>query len=117
MDVTLLKSKLHRVRTTSRSVDYVGSIGIDETLMTAAAILPYEKVLVADVRNGNRFETYAIPAPAGSGTISVLGAAAHLVEEDDQLIVFTFAHYSPAEAAVHKPIIIHVDDHNQPKEL
>jgi len=117
MELTLLKSKIHRVRTTDRAIDYVGSIGIDETLMKAADILPYEKVLVANVRNGNRFETYAIPTPANSGTITVLGAAAHLVEEDDELIIFTFGQYTPEEAAGHKPIVVHVDKHNHPKEI
>ena len=113
---TLLKSKLHRVHTTERSVQYVGSIGIDENLMKAADIQPYEKVLVADVNNGSRFETYAIPAPAGSGTISILGAAAHLVDDEDELSIFTFCQYTPEEAAQHKPIVIFVDEQNRARE-
>lgn len=112
---TLLKSKLHRVHTTERSVQYVGSIGIDENLMKAGDIQPYEKVLVADVKNGARFETYAIPAPAGSGAISVLGAAAHLVDDGDELIIFTFGQYEAQECVGHKPTVVFVDEKNRPK--
>jgi len=112
MKRTLLKSKLHRVRITDCSISYIGSIGIDEELMEAADIIPYEKVLVADINNGNRLETYAIPTPRGSGKITILGAAGRLVEEDDMVIVMSFASYSSDEAADHKPKVIFVDDEN-----
>ena len=112
MKRTLLKSKLHRVRITDCSVSYVGSIGIDEALMEAADIIPYEKVLVADINNGNRLETYAIPTPRGSGKITILGAAGRLVEEDDLVIIMSFASYSSDEASNHSPKVIFVDNDN-----
>jgi len=113
MKRTLLKSKLHRARITDCSISYIGSIGIDEELMEAADIIPYEKVLVADINNGNRLETYAIPTPRGSGKIKILGAAGRLVEEDDMVIIMSFASYSSDEAADHKPKVIFVDDENR----
>jgi aspartate 1-decarboxylase len=113
MKRTLLKSKLHRARITDCSISYIGSIGIDEELMEAADIIPYEKVLVADINNGNRLETYAIPTPRGSGKITILGAAGRLVEEDDMVIIMSFASYSSDEAADHKPKVIFVDDENR----
>ena len=108
----LLKSKLHRVRITDCSINYVGSIGIDEALMEAADIKAYEKVLIADITNGNRFETYAIPAERGSGKITILGAAGRLVEVDDLIIVMAFASYSPEESSAHKPKVVFVDENN-----
>ncbi len=113
MNRILLKSKLHRVRVTDTSVDYVGSIGIDEELMQAADIVPYEKVLIADIDNGNRLETYAIPEARGSGRITILGAAGRLVYKDDVIIVFAFGQYTPEEVAAHKPKIVFVDEHNR----
>ncbi len=113
MNRILLKSKLHRVRITDCSINYVGSIGIDAALMEAADIIPYEKVLIADITNGNRFETYAIPEERGSGKITVLGAAGRLVEEDDLVIVLSFASYPQEEAGAHKPKVIFVDEKNQ----
>jgi len=113
MKRTLLKSKLHSVRITDCAINYIGSIGIDEALMEAADIVPYEKVLVADINNGNRLETYAIPAPRGSGKITILGAAGRLVEEDDKVIIMSFASYSPEEASTHSAKVIFVDNDNQ----
>ena len=113
MTRTLLKSKLHRVRLTSCALDYVGSIGIDEKLMEIADIIPYEKVLVVDVTNGARFETYAIPTPPDSGEISVYGAAAHLVNPNDILIIFSFAQYDEQEAKSAVPTLVFVDNNNR----
>lgn len=110
---TLLKSKIHRARVTDASVHYVGSVGIDETLMKAADIMPYEHVMIADITNGARLETYAIPEPAGSGKISILGAAAKLIKKDDLVIIFTFGAYAPEEIASYAPRIVLVDEHNQ----
>ena len=87
---TFLRSKIHKARVTAADVDYVGSITIDSALMERADIAPYEKVLVVDNTNGNRLETYAIPAEPGSGTIQMNGAAAHLVRAGDEIIVMTF---------------------------
>lgn len=111
---TLLKSKLHRVRVTGSSVHYVGSIGIDENLMKAADIQPYEKVMVADIDNGARLETYAVTEPPGSGKITLLGAAARLIHTNDLVIIFSFGGYTPEEVENHKAKVIFVDEDNQP---
>jgi len=113
MFVKLLKSKLHRMTVTSARLHYPGSIGIDAKLMEAAGIVPYEFVLVADLENGNRLETYAIPAEAGSGEVEILGAAAHLVKQGDLVIIMSFGYFSPEEAKAHKPKILVFDENNR----
>jgi len=115
MQYQLLKSKLHRVRVTDCSMHYIGSIGVDEDLMDAAKIVPYEKVLVADIDNGERFETYVVPEARGSGKIRVLGAAARLVHKGDLLIIIAFGTYSEEEQKTHTPAIVFVDEHNRQK--
>ena len=112
MYVTLLKSKIHRAKVTDTNLDYTGSITIDQDLMDAASIQPYEKVLVANITNGTRHETYTVAGPRGSGVICVMGAAAHLVNTGDRVIIMNFAVYDAAEAAQHKPKIVVVDDDN-----
>ncbi len=84
--------------------------------MEAAAILPYELVLIADLNNGNRLETYVVPAEAGSGRIEILGAAAHLIEEKDIVIIMGFGFYTPDEAKLHKPKVLVLDEKNKIKE-
>ncbi len=91
MQVSMVRAKLHHARVTGADIEYVGSITIDTDLLTQAQMVPYEKVLVVDVDNGARFETYIIPGEAGSSTIRVNGAAAHLVNLGDRLIVLAFA--------------------------
>ena len=88
MQVTLLKSKLHRAAVTSVRPDYSGSLSIDQTLMEAAGFLHHEKILVGNIANGERFETYCIPADHGSGEIGLNGAAAHK-ETRDPLVIMT----------------------------
>lgn len=112
MFLNLLKSKLHRGRVTSTKVDYPGSIGIDSELMAAAGISHYEKVLIADLTNGNRLETYVVPAEAGSKQIEVLGAAAHLIEGKDIVIIMGFGQFTPEEAREHKPKVVVLDENN-----
>jgi aspartate 1-decarboxylase len=114
MFTKLLKSKLHRARVTNVKLHYPGSIGIDEDLMQKSGIAPYEAVLIADINNGNRFETYAIPTERGSGKIEVLGAAARLVNPGDIIIVLDFALYEEDEAKDHKPKVVALDEKNQP---
>ena len=109
----MLKSKIHRARVTEIRLNYPGSILIDSALMKKTGILPYEGVLVADLTNGNRFETYAVPAPANSGQIIVLGAAARRVKKNDIVIIFSFAYCTPAEAKKLKPKVILLDEHNK----
>ncbi len=106
---TLLKSKIHRAFVTDANPDYVGSILIDEELMDRTDIWNFEKVLVCDVTNGNRFETYAIPGERGSGIVAVQGAAARLVDNGDCIIIMAFdLTDEPIE-----PKMILVDDTNK----
>ena len=115
MQLTLLKGKIHRARVTECNLHYAGSIGIDEDLLSAANILPYERVSVANVTNGARFDTYVLPAPKGSGTIAIYGAAAHLAKMNDIIIIFAWADMDEKEAQGFKPSICLVDENNKIK--
>jgi len=117
MFVKALKSKLHRATVTDAKLHYLGSIAIDSALMKAAGILPYESVLVADLNNGNRLETYVVPADANSGQIVVLGAAAQLIKPKDTVIILNFAYYTPDEAKKLKPKILVLDENNKIKTI
>jgi len=99
-----LRAKIHRATVTEADLEYMGSVTIDESLMARVDIAPYEKVLIVDNTNGARLETYAIPGPAGSGTICINGAAAHLVKAGDQVIIMAFE-YS-AEPGEPKQILV-----------
>jgi aspartate 1-decarboxylase len=110
---TMLKSKVHRATVTGADVDYVGSITLDADLMDAADLLEGELVAVLDVTNGARLETYVIPGPAGSGTVQLNGAAAHLVHPGDVVIVVAYAQMDEAEARARRPAIVFVDDRNR----
>ena len=112
----MLKSKLHRARITETRLHYPGSILIDAALMKAAGILPYESVLIADLTNGNRIETYALPASPDSGEVVVLGAAAKRMKKDDVVIIFSFVYCTPAEAKKLKPKVILLDNRNRIKK-
>lgn len=113
MTLTLLKAKIHGARVTGADLDYEGSILIDSSLLEMSGILPHEKVHVWDRTNGNRFETYAIAAPPGSGTVLVNGAAAHLAKEGDVVIVSAFAQFTPEEARNHHPSVVLVGEGNR----
>ncbi|MGB2866377.1 MAG: aspartate 1-decarboxylase [Sedimentisphaerales bacterium] len=113
MFVKILKSKLHRARVTETKLHYPGSIAIDSALMEAAGILPYESVLIADLDNGNRLETYVVPAEAGSRQIVVLGAAAQLIKPKDIVIILSFGFLTPEEAKEFKPKIAVLDENNK----
>ncbi len=108
-----LKGKIHRATVTGSKVDYPGSIGVDTDLLTAAGILPYEHVLLANITNGARVDTYVVPAPAGSGEVTVLGAAARQFSIGDIVIIMNFALYSPDEMADHKPKVVIPDEKNK----
>ena len=112
MQIQLLKSKILRAEVTDSSVDYEGSLGIDTDLMDRVGLLPYEKILVGDITNGARFETYAIPAPAGSRTIALNGAVAHLGKIGDLLVIMSFVSLTPEEARTWKPKTIVVAERN-----
>ena len=113
MFVKILKSKLHRARVTDTKLHYPGSLAIDSALMEAAGILPYESVLVADVNNGIRLETYVVPAEAGSGEIVILGAAAQLIKPKDIVIILGFGYVTPDEAKDFKPKVVVLDEDNK----
>jgi aspartate 1-decarboxylase len=108
----MLKSKIHRATVTQADLDYVGSVAIDAALMEAADLIEGEQVVIADITNGARLETYVITAPRGSGTISINGAAAHLVSPGDLVIIMNYAFYEDAEARRLKPRVVHVDGAN-----
>lgn len=109
----MLKSKIHRARVTDANVDYEGSITIDSSLMKAADILPWEKVYLWDVTNGERLETYAIPGKEESGVVCVNGAAAHHVRVGDLVIIATFAEYEDEACQNFEPKRILVDEKNR----
>ena len=106
MFLTILKSKIHRVTVTEANLDYIGSITIDEALMEAANIYAGEKVQVVDNTNGARIETYVIAGRRGSGCICINGAAAHLVNVGDTVIIMAYALMTPEEAKSFKPAIV-----------
>jgi len=109
----MMKSKIHRATVTQADLHYVGSITIDEALMEAADLLEGEQVAIVDVTNGARLETYAIPGERGSGIIGINGAAAHLVQPGDLVIIMSYAMLDEAEARAHKPRVVHVDAANR----
>lgn len=114
MQRIMLRAKIHKATVTESRLDYEGSLALDSDLMAAVRILPYEKLMVANLANGNRFETYAIPAEAGSGTVSLNGAAALLGAVGDRIIIFTFGVVSEQDAASHRPLILVLDENNKP---
>lgn len=109
----MLKSKIHRATVTQADLDYVGSVAIDVDLMEAADILEGEQVVIADITNGARLETYVIPAPRGSHTITINGAAAHLVHRGDLVIIMSYVLLDDAEAKAWQPRVVHVDEANR----
>jgi aspartate 1-decarboxylase len=117
MQRTLLLAKIHSCTLTAAKLDYVGSISIDEVLLDAAGILPYEQVQVVNVANGERLITYAIPAPANSGAVELNGAAARLGMKGDRLIIMTYAELDAEEVKTHCPTVVLVDERNRLVEV
>jgi len=113
MQRRLFKSKIHRATVTQADLNYEGSVSIDADLMAAADILPHEEVHIWNVSNGNRLATYALQADAGSRVICINGAAAHLCQPGDKVILSTFVTLDPAEVAAHSPTVVLVDDGNR----
>ncbi|MBI2383889.1 MAG: aspartate 1-decarboxylase [Gammaproteobacteria bacterium] len=113
MQLTLLKSKLHRGRVTHSELDYDGSCAIDTKLLDAAGILEFEQIQIYNITNGERFTTYAIKAEPGSGIISVNGAAAHKARVGDRVIIATYSQMSEAQARVYKPRLVYLNDENR----
>ncbi len=113
MLIKMLKSKIHRATVTEANLDYKGSITIDKDLLDASGMLPGEKVLIANLTNGARMESYAISGKPGLGTICMNGGAAHHAKPNDKLIIMSFANMSTQEARLFKPKIVLVDERNK----
>src|SRR5438477_12040991 len=109
----MCKSKIHRAKVTEANLYYEGSLTIDSDLLDAADILPYERVQVVNVNNGERFETYTIPGKRRSGTICLNGAAARLGHVSDEIIIITYGTYSPEELKSYKPTVVMLDKQNK----
>jgi aspartate 1-decarboxylase len=113
MMCTLLKAKLHHIRVTEANKEYEGSLTIDEDLMDAVGIVNFEKLLIANLDNGKRLETYAIRGPRGSGVCCLNGAAAYKGSVGDRLIVMTWCHLDAGECSSHTPRIVRLNDKNR----
>jgi len=113
MQLTLLKSKIHRAAITGASLDYEGSLTVPADIAEAVGILAYEKILVGNLQNGNRFETYVIYGAPGKGMIELNGATAHLGKIGDLVTIMSFARVTPEEAAKHRPHIVVLDRQNR----
>lgn len=114
MLLTFLKAKLHHARVTHCELEYEGSCAIDQDLLDAIGIKEYEQIHIYNLRNGERWITYAISAPRGSRMISVNGAAAHLAEPKDRVIICSFAQLTEVEALIHQPRVLRLDALNHP---
>ena len=113
----MLLAKLHRVTVTEADLHYEGSCGIDEDLLDAAKMCEFEKIELYNINNGERFSTYIIKAPRGSGAISLNGAAARRAHVGDHLIICTYGQVNHDELDGHKPTVVLVGEHNQIKEI
>ncbi len=109
---TMCKGKIHRATVTQANLNYIGSITIDQDLLDAADIYPYEKVQVVNINNGSRLETYTIPGARGSGVICLNGAAARLTAEGDIVIIISYAQFNEAEIRSLEPHVVFVDAEN-----
>lgn len=116
MLIPALYAKLHRVKVTQCDIDYVGSLGVGRELMEAAGLYEGQKILVADINNGNRFETY-LQTVDEPGEIILNGAAARLGEKGDIIIVMAFAEFEPGELSQHTPRVVFVDHNNHITEV
>ncbi len=110
--MTLLKSKIHRAAVTGASLHYEGSMTISEDLAEKVGLLPYERILVGNMGNGERFETYVIYGKRGAGVIELNGATAHLGKIGDRVTIMNFGQYTPEEAATHTPRVLHLNECN-----
>jgi aspartate 1-decarboxylase len=114
MRCSLLRAKIQNARVTASNLEYDGSLTIDRDVMDAVKLVPYEKILVANLENGNRFETYAIPGESGTGMICLNGAAAYMGKIGDRLIIMAFTDVAAEDAIGHRPLIIRLDARNRP---
>ena len=114
MRLSVFKPKIHRATVTEANLNYEGSVTIDADLMEGADILPHEQVQVLNVNNGERFDTYAIRGPRGSGVICLNGPAARLAHVGDLVIILTYAWMERDELERHTPRVVMVDERNRP---
>jgi aspartate 1-decarboxylase len=114
---TLLKSKIQKALVTEANLDYEGSLGLDERLMTAADMIPFEKVHVYNISNGERFSTYLIKEAAGSGEVAIYGAAAHKAGPGDQLIIVSYVQLDEKEIESFRPKVVILDERNRIKTI
>ncbi len=110
----MFKSKIHRATVTQADLEYEGSVTIDESLMRLANILPYEKVDIYNITNGERLTTYAIPGEPDSGIICLNGAAARKAQVGDRVIIVTYCEVEESELEGFSPTVVLVDDENRP---
>lgn len=118
MKRTMFKSKVHRASVTQADLYYEGSLTLDTELMRAADLYQFEHVHIVNVNNGERFETYLIEGPAGSGVVCLNGAAARKAAVGDEIIIISYGEYEDSEELrYHKPIVVKVDRQNKIKEI
>jgi len=110
----LCKSKVHGATVTAADLYYEGSLTLDQDLIEAADLVPYERVQVVNINNGSRLETYVLPGKRGSGTVALNGAAARLGAVGDRVILISYAQYEEAEIVEHEPRVVFVDEDNRP---
>ncbi len=113
----MLNSKIHRATVTGADLHYIGSITIDSLLLEAANIFPFERVQVVDITNGNRLETYTIAGEAGTGIVQLNGAAAHLVNVGDLVIIMSYVEVEDSKAAEWHPVVVLVGEQNRITEV
>ena len=113
MEISMLKSKIHRAVVTQAELNYVGSVTIDEDLMDAAGLFEYERVHIVNVNSGSRIETYVIAGERGSGVICLNGAAARSGQKGDLVIIMAYANMTPDEIKTHRPKVVFVGDKNE----
>ena len=111
----MLRAKIHNATVTEANIKYEGSLTIDESLLAETGIIPYEQVKISNLNNGERFETYVIPGPSGSGVICLNGPTARKGEVGDQIIIFSYEYLSDQEIKGFKPKIILLDEKNRIK--
>ncbi|GIX21499.1 MAG: aspartate 1-decarboxylase [Gammaproteobacteria bacterium] len=117
VQITLLKAKLHQAVVTHAELEYEGSCAIDGELLQRAGIHEYEQIQVYNLANGERFTTYAIRAEAGSGIISMNGAAAHKARPGDRVIICSYALFNAHEASLHRPTLVYLDERNRIRRI
>ena len=113
MQISMLKSKIHRATITQAELNYVGSVTIDEELMEASGLYEYEREYIVNVNSGSRIETYVIAGERGSGVICLNGAAARSGQKGDKVIIMAYADMTPDEIKEHAPKVVFVDDQNR----